>query len=66
MPVRINNFESNIRVAESESSGTFSDNEIERIVLIVMERIKEEQNRMERIDQETRITNKVSKPDLFD
>lgn len=66
MPVRINNFESNVSVAESESSGMFSSNEIERIVRIVMERIREEQELRVRINEETRITNKVSKPDIFD
>ena len=66
MPVRINNIESNVRMIESEPSGMFSDNEIERIAQIVMERIKEEQGRQDRIDEETRITNSASKQDLFD
>ena len=66
MPVRINNLESDVRVVEGEPSGIISENEIERIVRIVMERIKEEQDRMDRISEETRITNKVSKQDFFD
>ncbi len=66
MPVRINNLESDVRVMEGEPSKRLSENEIERIVRIVMERIREEQYRMERISEETRITNKVSKQDLFD
>ena len=66
MPVRINNIESNVSVAEGENSGGFSENQVERIVQLVMQRLKEEQNLQVRMDEETRITNKVSKKDLFD
>ena len=66
MPVRINNIESNVSVAEGENSGGFSENQVERIVQLVMQRIKEEQDLQVRMDEETRITNKVSKKDLFD
>jgi hypothetical protein len=66
MPVRINNLESEIAIAGEGQAGGLADGEVERIVQLVMERIRDEQARMGRIDEETKITNKVSKPDLFD
>ncbi len=66
MPIRINNVESNVRVAGDGVSGEVSASEVERIVRIVMERLKDEREHMDRINEETRITNKVSKQDLFD
>lgn len=68
MSVIINNMESNVKLGMvgDELSGRLPVSEVERIVRIVMERIKEEQDRMDKIAEETRITNKVSKPDLFD
>lgn len=66
MPVKINNVESNVSVTEGEPSGAMSPNEVERIVRIVMERIREEQDRQQRIGDETRITNQVSRQDIFD
>ncbi len=66
MPIRINNFESNVRVTEKGTSGEITENEIERIVDIVMQRIQEEQNLQDRISEETSITNTMTKKDLFD
>ncbi|MEE9591594.1 MAG: hypothetical protein V3W26_03690 [Thermodesulfobacteriota bacterium] len=66
MPIKINNFESNVRMIDTESSGEISESYIEKIVSLVMQRISEEQDRQQRIGEETRITNKVSKQDIFD
>lgn len=66
MPVRINNFESNVNVVGDRPSGGLSETEVEKIVQIVMERIQMEQDLLNRINEETKITNKVSKQDLFD
>ncbi len=66
MPIRINNFESNVRVTEKGTSGEITEDEIERIVDIVMQRIQEEQNLQDRISEETSITNTMTKKDLFD
>ena len=66
MPVRINNLESNVTVVDGEPSGQISAKEVERIVHIVLDRVREEQERNRRIDEETRITNTVIKRDIFD
>ncbi len=66
MPIKINNFESNISMEDKGTSGGMSENDIERIVDLVMQRISEEQDRQQRIGEETRITNSISKQDLFD
>ena len=66
MPVRINNLESELTLTGGEASRNLSENEVDRIASIVMQRITEQQGRMQRIGEETKITNQVSKPDLFD
>lgn len=66
MPVRINNVESDLLVADGESAGTLSAEELQRVVGIVMERIREERALDERIAEETAITNKVSRRSFFD
>jgi len=65
MPVRINNLESNVTVVDSAPSGGISEREMERIVRTVLDRVREEQERIRRIGEETRITNTVSKQDIF-
>ncbi len=66
MPIKINNFESNISMEDKGPSGEMSESYIEKIVDLVMQRISEEQDRQQRIGEETRITNSISKQDLFD
>ena len=66
MPVKINNLESNINVIGDGSYGSISEEERENIIKIVMDRIREEQEQQERINAETKITNRSSKKDLFD
>jgi len=66
MPIKINNFESSVNIEGDGPAGGLSASEVERIVKIVMERIREEQGLQDRMNEETRITNKVSLPDLFD
>ncbi len=64
MPVKINNLESDIHL--TGGGGSVSEADIEMIVQVVMDRFMEEKDRAQRIDDETRITNAVSKKDLFD
>lgn len=62
MPVKINNLESDVKVMDGEPSEKLLESDIENIVRKVIERIKE----VDRISEETKITNKVSKKELFD
>ncbi len=66
MPIKINNFESNIRMEDNGASGGISENDIERIVDLVIQKINEEKNRQDRIEMETKINNSASTQDLFD
>lgn len=66
MPVRINNMETDVTVTDNDPSGAISEKDLNRIVNIVLNRIREEKALMERINEESGITNKVSKRDLFD
>lgn len=62
MPLKINNLESDVIVTEGETSARLMKSDIENIVREVMERIRA----LERIDEEAKITNMVSKKDFFD
>ncbi len=58
MPLRINEITSNVQINPGESR--LSDNEISRIINIVMERIKEDQDHQNRILEESKIRNQAS------
>jgi uncharacterized protein YjcR len=58
MPVRINEMTSNVRVTGAESS--LPEDEISKIIKIVLERIKEDQEHQHRILEESTIRNQAS------
>ena len=66
MPVKINNIDSTVGISGNGKEGALPPGEIERIVRIVMERIRDEQTLQSRIDTETEINNNVSKSEFFD
>ncbi len=67
MSVHINNLESTVTVSGGAGgTGNIDDNQVERIVQIVLERLAEEQERSGRINRETEINNGVAPKDVFD
>lgn len=62
MPLKINNLESDVMVTEGEASDKLMKSDIENIVREVMKRIRA----LERISEEAKIVNMVSKKDFFD
>ena len=66
MPVKINNIDSTVGILGGERDSTLSPEEIERIVRIVLERLREEQALQARIEAEMEISNNVSKNEFFD
>jgi hypothetical protein len=66
MSVTINNLESDVTLTGGGSSPQLNDNDLERIAMRVMEKIREEQELMARVREETAISNSVSVPDTFD
>ncbi|MBN2440642.1 MAG: hypothetical protein JXJ04_04835 [Spirochaetales bacterium] len=58
MPIRINELTSDVHIEGSETA--ISRRDIEMIVRIVMQRIREEQERGERIQGERTITDRAS------
>jgi hypothetical protein len=58
MPLRINELTSNVRV--TEGTGALSERDLARIVSIVMQRIREEQEHQRRVSDESTIRNQAS------
>jgi len=63
MPLRINELTSNVRVAGNDGSSL--NGQIERIVQIVLERVRAEQGRMTRTREETMIRDGVSEVEPY-
>lgn len=63
MPVRINNMTSNVRVTGRE--GQLSQDEINRIVNIVLTRVNEEMGHQNRVLDETKIRDGVSEVEPY-
>ena len=63
MPLRINELTSNVQVTGQEPR--LLEDQIERIVQVVLERVREDQDHQARVQEETTIRNGVSEVEPY-